>query len=295
MLQYINALESFETDCNTLYGEYVMEAFAPVGAMEPIQQKAKSGWEYIRRIAGKIWEFVKMVAGRIKDAAGRLSAALRKAPNDADGDPEAAKKAEEGANRATNLINSMKNKLGSLTSLFNKLRNSNSADEMDAVASEAGQITGALSGKEQGGANESFTSFLLAMEADDAENVNTNAASKKKARINISGLKSKVQSAVSSCSGIIASANNLIGQINQSITGFMNRGGNTGENNEEGESDTGTQTRRQKALSALLRAVSWIVKKAEGIPAQLTALYGRVFKRNGTHIKEYDGELPEIG
>ena len=58
MLRYINALESFETDCNTLYGEYVMEAFAPVGAMESIQQKAKSGWEYIRRIAGKIWEFV---------------------------------------------------------------------------------------------------------------------------------------------------------------------------------------------------------------------------------------------
>lgn len=276
MNAYIHALESFERDRQSLYGDIVLESFLQNDAMESIGGRVKSGWDTLRVLAAKILRFIKAIAAKFADAARKIRESIRKTPSEVKTTDDAVQAAEEAADRSSEIVKELTGELDELSNIFNTFTNSDDDAEIESLGEKAASISDKITktiGKLDNG-NESYTS---ATEAEGST------------QSNIDRLKKKIQDATTSCSNLVNQAAALTTKINAAIAGLFRRDANNEDSN------PGVQAKRQKALASILRAVSWIVNKAKSIPTHLTTLYGRVFKGSGAHITPNNGEIPNIG
>ena len=85
MVQYIQALEGFDRECEAMHTNIIMGEFM---ATESVGSSIKAGvqaaWEKLKRLVLGIWEKIKSFAGKIKSGVQALIAMIRKSPNETD-------------------------------------------------------------------------------------------------------------------------------------------------------------------------------------------------------------------
>lgn len=84
MVQYIQALEGFDRECEAMHTNIIMGEFM---ATESVGSSIKAGvqaaWEKLKKLVLGIWEKIKSFAGKIKSGVQALIAMIRKSPDDA--------------------------------------------------------------------------------------------------------------------------------------------------------------------------------------------------------------------
>jgi len=84
MVQYIQALEGFDRECEAMHANIIMGEFM---ATESVGSSIKAGvqaaWEKLKKLVLGIWEKIKSFAGKIKSGVQALIAIIRKSPDDA--------------------------------------------------------------------------------------------------------------------------------------------------------------------------------------------------------------------
>lgn len=287
----IAALESFENETREIYGEYVMESFAPTGAMESLQDKARSAWAKLKELAHRIWEFIKKIGRAIRDGAKRLYNTIHKSPEVVHVDPKDITVLEKEVDDTLNHMNETAQKMKDFVDDAWRAANDDDPESVDTSA-YGGEKAGNESFLDYESATEQAQSFFdrlcaAALEADEGEAADVGKAKRK---INISGLKAKISKIATFGSEQIQKLEKLVGTITQKISSHGNGGNAT-----EDEGDAGSESKRQRAWAAILRVAGKFSKFFQSLPARASAFFGRIFKRNGTRVKEYNGPEPVVG
>lgn len=84
MVQYIQALEGFDRECEAMHTNIIMGEFM---ATESVGSSIKAGvqaaWEKLKKLVLGIWEKIKGLGRMIKESAQKIIAMIRKSPDDA--------------------------------------------------------------------------------------------------------------------------------------------------------------------------------------------------------------------
>ena len=272
MTQYIEALESFDTECKAIYADYAMESFAPTGAMESISERAKQAWHTIAELAKKIWGWITRQLGKIKDAAKKFANMFRNAPHMIKARKSKVKEAEDEAAKMNETIKQAEKVLEEMEGVADKAAQ-NVADTEETI-----RLLDKIRDAVRSGGSISFDSDLSAAnEADDGE-VEEEA--------DVSRLKALLNNITTGASNLLQKAQGLMGRIHQKIQK---------DQNDTADEEAGKVSLKQRFWSMLCNAAGRVANFLASIPTKAAALWGRVVRHNGVKVEQYDGPDPELG
>lgn len=84
MVQYIQALEGFDRECEAMHANIIMGEFMATESVgSSVRAGVQAAWEKLKKLVLGIWEKIKSFAGKIKSGVQALIAMIRKSPDDA--------------------------------------------------------------------------------------------------------------------------------------------------------------------------------------------------------------------
>lgn len=271
--RYIRAFEAFESEMDALDFSYRMSAFIgfeaegdPNAAKAGFRAKAGAAWQWLRTQAEKLANWFRGIMDKIGGAISRIGATLKRAPDRAEADAEAVSKAEAAAKSA-------EENLKKAEELLKETEAAVDADdeELNSIMDKMKNITKQFHDVMENGGTLVFESDLSgAMEAEGAKRV-----------INFSGLRNRMN-------GLLARASN----IGNRVTGAINRVRDAITTAANGPAEGEPQTKRQKLLSTLLRALTSVGKAIAGIPGMVTRAFSAIFRKK-TPTEKYEGTKPD--
>lgn len=271
--RYIRAFEAFESEMDALDFSYRMSAFIgfeaegdPNAAKAGFRAKAGAAWQWLRTQAEKLANWFRGIMEKIGGAISRIGATLKRAPDRAEADAEAVSKAEAAAKSA-------EENLKKAEELLKETEAAVDADdeELNSIMDKMKNITKQFHDVMENGGTLVFESDLSdAMEAEGAKRV-----------INFSGLRNRMN-------GLLTRASN----IGNRVTGAINRVRDAITTAANGPVEGEPQTKRQKLLSTLLRALTSVGKAIAGIPGMVTRAFSAIFRKK-TPTEKYEGTKPD--
>lgn len=283
MNAYLTALESFENETRQIYGDFVLESFAPTGAMESIGNRVQQAWNTLKELAHKIWEVIKEAGRKIKGAIGKIVGMIRKSPDVVVAD---SKDVTVLNNEADDILKQMNEKANQFKEVSDAAWEAVENDEPEAAVSVIDRIKDLFSK-----ANDSFTESAeeqakdffsrlceSALEADEGEAEKP----KETKKFNVGAIKQKIAKAASFASDQLGKVEQLVSKITQKINSHK----------PEDDENAGEETKKQGAWSRILRALGSFANFFRSIPSKASALFGRIFKKGGATVNEYNGPDP---
>lgn len=271
--RYIRAFEAFESEMDALDFSYRMSAFTgfeaegdPNAAKAGFRAKAGAAWQWLRTQAEKLANWFRGIMDKIGGAISRIGATLKRAPDRAEADTETVSKAEAAAKSA-------EENLKKAEELLKETEAAVDADdeELNSIMDKMKNITKQFHDVMENGGTLVFESDLSdAMEAEGAKRV-----------INFSGLRNRMN-------GLLTRASN----IGNRVTGAINRVRDAITTAANGPVEGEPQTKRQKLLSTLLRALTSVGKAIAGIPGMVTRAFSAIFRKK-TPTEKYEGTKPD--
>lgn len=271
--RYIRAFEAFESEMDALDFSYRMSAFIgfeaegdPNATKAGFRAKAGAAWQWLRTQAEKLANWFRGIMDKIGGAISRIGATLKRAPDRADANAEAVSKAEAA-------VKSAEENLKKAEELLKETETAVDADdeELNSIMDKLKDITKQFHDVMENGGTLVFESDLSgAMEAEGAKRV-----------INFSGMRNRMN-------GLLTRASN----IGNRVTGAINRVRDAITNAANGPAEGEPQTKRQKLLSTLLRALTSVGKAIAGIPGMVTRAFSAIFRKK-TPTEKYEGTKPD--
>ena len=124
MVQYIQALEGFDRECEAMHANIIMGEFM---ATESVGSSIKAGvqaaWEKLKKLILGIWEKIKSFAGKIKSGVQALIAMIRKSPDDVNSPGKHAREMSEWLRANDNLGETIADSAESILKNIEDLRN----------------------------------------------------------------------------------------------------------------------------------------------------------------------------
>lgn len=281
MNAYLTALESFENETRQIYGDFVLESFAPTGAMESIGGRVQQAWNTLKELARKIWEAIKAAGRAIRSGISKIVGMVRKSPDVVIADPKDVTVLND---EADDILKQMNEKANQFKEVSDAAWEAVENDEPEAAVSVIDRIKGIFSkandsyvAEEQ--AKDFFTRLCeSALEADEGEAEKPKATKK----FNVGAIKHKIAKAASLASDQLGKVEQLVSKITQKINSHK----------PEDDENAGEETKKQGAWSRILRALGSFANFFRGIPSKASALFGRIFKKGGATVNEYNGPDP---
>lgn len=271
--RYIRAFEAFESEMDALDFSYRMSAFIgfeaegdPNATKAGFRAKAGAAWQWLRTQAEKLANWFRGIMDKIGGAISRIGATLKRAPDRAEADAEAVSKAEAAAKSA-------EENLKKAEELLKETEAAVDADdeELNSIMDKMKNITKQFHDVMENGGTLVFESDLSgAMEAEGAKRV-----------INFSGMRNRMNGMLTRASNIGKRVTGAIGRVRDAINKEAN-----------GPAEGEPQTKRQKLLSTLLRALTSVGKAIAGIPGMITRAFSAIFRKK-TPTEKYEGTKPD--
>ena len=271
--RYIRAFEAFESEMDDLDFSYRMSTFIgfeaegdPNAAKAGFRAKAGAAWQWLRAQAEKLANWFRGIMDKIGGAISRIGATLKRAPDRAEADAETVSKAEAAAKSAEENLKKAEELLKETEAAVDA-----NDEELNPIMDKLKDITKQFHDVMENGGTLVFESDLSgAMEAEGTKRV-----------INFSGMRNRMNGLLTRASNIGKRVSGAIDRVRNAITKAAN-----------GPAEGEPQTKRQKLLSTLLRALTSVGKAIAGIPGMVTRAFSAIFHKK-TSTEKYEGTKPD--
>jgi hypothetical protein len=293
MENYERALVAFEMETNELYLDYVMGTFmATEGVGSSVALKVKNGWETIKGFFRKIKEIIITAANGIATAAQKLVNIIKRCPGEMESDdPEvvefmkyAVSVLDDDAEGMVTVEKLTERLLKLSAELTQKSCDINaSLDDIERTLKEFEQVRVEYEKR--------YTKLTKNSKATDSFTAATEAEGR---RFNIQGILNRLHRNSKKVDAQAKANKQNINKVEDAINQCAKEGEGAA-----GEGDSNAvehQTRKQQALSKILRFFSMVGSFIKSIPSKISGLFSKLMSfRSKAKVEDYDGPSPVIG